>query len=241
MGHSFPKAKHVFSVFLVRVWHETLCGQAEKTIKAPEIKHSIILPHFSVKALESGSLNEKLFWKKRFVLWAGFPPLYMKYVLLTSDWAQSIDGTTQRPEAEWNLCTLLFQFQFQYGRQLSNETRDRRPVKTCVLFGKSMGNSSSKLTKAICHLTSVISHDITVSVFTYSWLPERKRFAFGVRPCYFFQSRLSKEDPGHTIHIRWSLFPFSFFFSENWASLQILVRWKCCSTTGTLCPRKSAR
>ena len=70
------------------------------------------------------------------------------------------------------------------------------------------------------------------SVFSYSWSSEKKRVRLRVRPCYLLQSRLSKEERSY--HPLAVYFPSSFY-SERYTSLQILIRWKCCSTT--LCPR----
>ena len=177
-----------FSVFLVRVRHETLCGRAEKTNKAPEINTAsfyLIPAAWSVKALKRGSLSEKLFWKKK------------RFVLLgkvaASLWEASCERRTGR--SRWTTRRPSETFAHFSSFQFSSTVEDCRTkhgtedlLKMCVLSGERTDNSSSKLTKAVCYyyLTFVISHNAKRFLI--------QRFAFGVTPCYLLQSRLSKED-----------------------------------------------
>ena len=131
-------------------------------------------------------------------------------------------------EVEWNVYTLLF----QRGRGLLNETPDRRRVKNACAVWQAHGQFLHQAHKG-CVLLDV-SHmpPAILSVFSYSWSSEKKRVRLRVRPCYLLQSRLSQEERSY--HPLAVSFPSFFFYSERYTSLQILMRWKCCSTT--LCP-----
>ena len=119
--------------------------------------------------------------------------------------------------------------------------------KTRALSGRHMDNSSIKLTKAVCFWTSVICQSYVSQSYVSHiagelyWACfhtvdhpgfEKKRIRLRVRPCYLLQSRLSKDERSY--HPLAVSFPSSFY-SESHTSLQILMRWKCSSTT--LCPR----
>ena len=130
---------------------------------------------------------------------------------------------------EWNFYTLLF----QHGTGLSSEAPDRRRVKNACPILQAHGQFLNQGHEG-CVLLDV-SHmpPPILSVFSYSWSSEKKRVRLRVIPCYLFQSQLSNnERPYHPLLV--SFFPSSFY-SESCTSLQILIRWKCCSTT--LCPR----
>ena len=72
-----------------------------------------------------------------------------------------------------------------------------------------------------------------LSVFSYTWSSKKKRACLRVRPaCCLLQSRLWKDERSY--HPLAVSFPSSFY-SESCTYLQILMRWKCCSTS--LCPR----
>ena len=79
--------------------------------------------------------------------------------------------------------------------------------------------------RVLLYLTSVISHNTERILIMW------QRFAFGVNtPCYLLQSSIKRRPVKLPTPV--SLFSLlSFFFAENCASLHILGRWKCCSTT----------
>ena len=133
-----------------------------------------------MKALKRGSLSEK---EKRFVLLGKVEKRSVKLL----NWVQSVDHS----EAKGNLCTLLFQFSSAVEDCRTKQgTEDLSKMR--VVSGKRMDNSSSKLTKAVCFLTSVISHD--TKRFLVQLIKKENGSPSGVRPCYFLQSRASKED-----------------------------------------------
>ena len=127
-------------------------------------------------------------------------------------------------EVKWNLSTLLFLADCRHQTESMS--------KTGVLSSKRMDNPSTKLTKIVCSWTSVICHDTTIGnfsySFSYSWSSEKKKVRLRVRPCCLLQSRLSKDERSY--HPLAVSFPSSFY-SESCTSLQIWMRWKCCSTT----------
>ena len=127
-------------------------------------------------------------------------------------------------EIKWNLHTLLF----QRGRGLSNETLDRRRVKNACAILQAHGQFLDQAYKG-CVLLGV-SHmpPAMLSVFSYRWSSEKKRVRLRVGPCYLLQSRLSKDERSY--HPLAVSFPSSFY-SESCTSLQILMRWKCCSAS----------
>ena len=130
-------------------------------------------------------------------------------------------------EAKWDLDTLLF----QCSRGLSNETPDRRRVNNVCAIQQAHGQFLNQAHNG-CVLLDV-SHmpPAILSVFSHSWSSEKKRVRLRVRPGLLSSpiTTIKKETSGHTIHWQ-SLFSPLFILT-----LQILMRWKCCSTT--LCPR----
>ena len=125
-----------FSVFLVRVWHETLCGRAEKTNKAPEINTASFYPcstAWSLKALKRRSLRNFSGRKKGLSFWARLPRLYEK---------RSVNvelGAVNGPLGG-QVKPLYTSFPvFQHGRGLLNETGDRRSVKNACAIWQAHG------------------------------------------------------------------------------------------------------
>ena len=133
-------------------------------------------------------------------------------------------------EVEWNLYTLLF----QRGRGLSNETPDRRrhSAKNACAIKQAHGQFLNEAHKGCVLLDVEHVPPAILIVFSYSWSSEKKRVRRRVRPCYLLQSQLSKEERSY--HPLAVSFPSSFY-SERYTSLQILMRWICCSTA--LCLR----
>ena len=172
----------IFSVFLVRVRHETLCGRAEKTNKIPVINTASF--YTMLCSMVSRGIQKRESEWETFLEEMRVCPLRQGCCL--SVWKTSCKRRTghspwaTRGPSE-TFAPLLLQFSNAVeGCRTKHRTEDLS--KTCMLSGKRMDNSLSELTK----LTS----------FTF--------------------------------------FSLLFFFTENCASLQILVRWKCCSTTYVL-------
>ena len=161
-----------FSAFLVRVWHETPCGRAEKTNKAQEINIASFTScsaAWSVKALKRGSLSEKLFCKKKKGLsfWERLPHLYEKRPINVEL------GAVNGPLGD-QVKPLHTSFPvFQHGRGLLNETWDMQKIcqkRVCYLASAwTIPQASSQRPCAIWHP----SHPTILSAFSYSWLKKK--------------------------------------------------------------------
>ena len=117
---------------------------------------------------------------------------------------------------------------FQHSRGFSNETRDRRSVKNVCAIWQAHGQflKQAHRGRVLLYLTSVISHNTECILIMHMC----QRFAFGVNALLSSSIKTIKRRPVK-LSTPVSLFPSSPFFAENCASLHILGRWKCCSTT----------
>ena len=202
-----------------------------KNNKAPEINTASFLPHSLQhgrwRHWKEGVFNnsEKFFWKKKKGLsfWEMLPHLHEKRPVNVELGAVygPLGGQVKPFHTPFQFSSTVEDCRTKHG------TEDL--LKTCVLAGKRMDNSSSKLTEAVCYLTSVIS-----CIFHNTKRFLIQRFAFGERPAIFFEQDYQKKT-GQTIHTRQSLFPPLLFFlrtvplckssgAENVVRLRI-ARW----------------
>ena len=100
-----------------------------------------------------------------------------------------------------------------------------------VLSSRRKDNSSIKLTKVVCSWAAYATGDTKRFLIQLVIRKEKGSPSGKTRPATFSNLDYQKTS-GHTIH--WQSL-FLFFYSESCTSLQILMRWKCCSTN--LCPR----
>ena len=170
-------------------------------------------------------LVRNFFWKKKKVCPFGKGcRISMKSVLWTSNRGAVDWPRTRRPSetfahfSSFQLSSTVEDCRTKYG------TEDL--LKMCVLSGKRMDNSSSKLTEAVCYSIWHPSYPTTLSAFSYNGSPSGNAL---------LSSSIKTQRRPVKLSTPVILFFFlSCFFSEKGASLQILGRWKCCSTT--LCP-----
>ena len=129
--------------------------------------------------------------KERFVLFSRIAAFLYDKRHVNAKLVADYDGLLEGQVKPWHTPLPV-----QWGIVKRNTGQKTCQKRVCYL-SRRMDNSSIKLTK-VCVLLDV-SHvpPVILSVFSYSWSSEKKRVRLQVRPRYFLQSWLSKDEQSY--------------------------------------------